>query len=234
MVDAVGSTPTAPSGVTRRGRGQLVRVQRSNGVGAARVGANPTSTIANRVRAATRTGRVAEMVLTRSCLCDSIISMKWTQDEETFLRKNYLHMTAYDMGVMLNRSMNAVSHKLGLMGLRLTKDQFHHRLSEACLTMRNSIGSMNAENNPNWKGGISKNSYRYKLKQKEKNPQKVAAREAVYAALRRGEIARMPCEICGNTKVHSHHDDYDNPLKVRWLCAYHHRELHKNHGTKNQ
>lgn len=41
-------------------------------------------------------------------------------------------------------------------------------------------------------------------------------------------IIRQPCEICGE-KAEAHHDDYNKPLEVRWLCFKHHREWHKIH-----
>ena len=55
-----------------------------------------------------------------------------------------------------------------------------------------------------------------------------------YAAVyrRRGKLIPQPCEVCSSTKVEMHHDDYDKPLMVRWLCRPHHLEHHKNSGTK--
>jgi hypothetical protein len=53
----------------------------------------------------------------------------------------------------------------------------------------------------------------------------------VHYALRIGLLVRQPCEVCGATKhIHGHHDDYDKPLEVRWLCAKHHAAWHKTHG----
>lgn len=44
--------------------------------------------------------------------------------------------------------------------------------------------------------------------------------------IRRGKIARGPCEVCGTRiKVQAHHDDYAQPLQVRWRCKAHHQEL---------
>lgn len=44
--------------------------------------------------------------------------------------------------------------------------------------------------------------------------------------LRRGKIERRPCEVCGSP-AEMHHDDYDKPLAVRWLCRPHHLALHR-------
>lgn len=56
--------------------------------------------------------------------------------------------------------------------------------------------------------------------------QRIRARLDVRNALRRGDLLKEPCEICGKLKVQSHHDDYSESLKVRWLCRTHHTELH--------
>lgn len=46
-------------------------------------------------------------------------------------------------------------------------------------------------------------------------------------AVRDGKVIKEPCEVCGTEEwVHGHHDDYTKPLKVRWLCAAHHRLWH--------
>lgn len=57
------------------------------------------------------------------------------------------------------------------------------------------------------------------------NPQ---VREAYYIlqqAIRLGWVRRQPCEVCG-AKAQSHHENYDRPLDVTWLCALHHRRRH--------
>jgi hypothetical protein len=54
------------------------------------------------------------------------------------------------------------------------------------------------------------------------NPEKVRAHSRVAHAVRRGDLVRQPCEECGSTETHAHHDDYSKPLEVRWLCAVHH------------
>jgi hypothetical protein len=54
---------------------------------------------------------------------------------------------------------------------------------------------------------------------------KIAARNEVRKALLRGDLVRQPCERCGKPG-HAHHDDYQRPLDVRWLCRKHHLEEH--------
>lgn len=48
------------------------------------------------------------------------------------------------------------------------------------------------------------------------------ARNKVRTAIAAGRLARQSCEVCGAEPTHGHHDDYDKPLDVRWLCPSHH------------
>jgi hypothetical protein len=61
----------------------------------------------------------------------------------------------------------------------------------------------------------------------ERNRVKVNAANTLRRAIARGEIQRMPCERCGAPNSHGHHDDYSQPLVVRWLCPLHHAEAHR-------
>lgn len=61
----------------------------------------------------------------------------------------------------------------------------------------------------------------------ERNPEKRSAHIQVGNAIRSGALVRQSCEVCGSEKSHAHHDDYSKPLDVRWLCAKHHAERHK-------
>jgi len=65
---------------------------------------------------------------------------------------------------------------------------------------------------------------------RDKYPKKYKAHTMVNNHKRAGNLHEMPCEICGATKVVAHHDDYDKPLNVRWLCQHHHKEWHAEHG----
>ena len=62
------------------------------------------------------------------------------------------------------------------------------------------------------------------------NPKKRSAHKVVEKMIRLGEISIMPCESCQSVTVHAHHDDYDKPKLIRWLCSKHHKEWHKENG----
>lgn len=60
------------------------------------------------------------------------------------------------------------------------------------------------------------------------NPQKVSARHKVKDAIKRGDLVRLPCAYCGDLKTDAHHDDYNKPLDVAWLCRKCHLGAHCN------
>ena len=57
-------------------------------------------------------------------------------------------------------------------------------------------------------------------------PQRERARNIVRRAIRSGTLIKQPC-FCGNTETVAHHDDYAEPLQLRWLCEKHHSRFHK-------
>lgn len=61
---------------------------------------------------------------------------------------------------------------------------------------------------------------------KKRNPEKVWAHAALRSGLRHGLLQKQPCERCGAEDAEAHHDDYDRPLSVRWLCRKHHKQIH--------
>jgi hypothetical protein len=85
---------------------------------------------------------------------------------------------------------------------------------------------------------------KYNREWRKKNPstgeQKLrdSVRVQTYRKIVTGELVRRPCEVCGETKVEAHHDDYHKPFEVRWLCFHHHREHHtmqrRLNGTGNE
>jgi hypothetical protein len=57
---------------------------------------------------------------------------------------------------------------------------------------------------------------------------KDAARRITTNKIKQGILKRLPCEVCGtNEYIQAHHDDYDKPMDIRWLCRKHHREHHQ-------
>ena len=59
-----------------------------------------------------------------------------------------------------------------------------------------------------------------------RHPDWTRAHNAVQKAKMSGKLAKKPCEICGASFVHAHHEDYSKPLDVIWLCPKHHRWVH--------
>lgn len=69
-----------------------------------------------------------------------------------------------------------------------------------------------------------------KYKQLPSTKKKQLAKWAVNRAVKIGAIERGLCEVCCSSTVHAHHDDYDKPLDVRWLCSKHHKQWHIENG----
>ena len=77
-----------------------------------------------------------------------------------------------------------------------------------------------------YKGNSGSGTNESKRRHSKKYPERRLANHMVNNAIREGRLERGVCEVCGNPKVHGHHDDYYKPLEVRWLCATHHHEHH--------
>ena len=61
------------------------------------------------------------------------------------------------------------------------------------------------------------------------NPERLGAQREFRNAMRRGEITRQPCIVCGDPNAHGHHVVYSLPLAVSWLCSQHHMQAHALH-----
>ena len=53
------------------------------------------------------------------------------------------------------------------------------------------------------------------------------AHSSVARAVRNGTLVRQPCCRCGAEKTVAHHEDYERPLDVVWLCQPCHKQRHK-------
>ncbi len=61
-------------------------------------------------------------------------------------------------------------------------------------------------------------------------PKIAKAHRMVAYHVRVGNIARKPCEVCHTDRAVAHHDDYDRPLDVRWMCKAHYKQWHERNG----
>ena len=65
----------------------------------------------------------------------------------------------------------------------------------------------------------------YKKQSVPKTKEALAA-DLVGRAVRAKKLTRKPCVVCGSDKAQGHHEDYDKPLEVEWLCIRHHHDRH--------
>lgn len=70
---------------------------------------------------------------------------------------------------------------------------------------------------------------RLALARKHRGTEASKARELVRTAIRQKIIIKPShCSSCSSsTPLQAHHDDYSQPLAVRWLCAFCHGEAHQ-------
>jgi hypothetical protein len=66
----------------------------------------------------------------------------------------------------------------------------------------------------------------YQLGYYYRNLVKALCRAKANDKIYRGVIKKQPCELCGKVKVEAHHNDYNKPYKITWLCKYHHTQHH--------
>ena len=73
------------------------------------------------------------------------------------------------------------------------------------------------------------NRARNNTRRRRADPRYDAAHNAVIRAVQAGKLVKpASCEWCPRTdNIHGHHDDYDRPLDVIWLCPVCHRARHK-------
>ena len=69
-------------------------------------------------------------------------------------------------------------------------------------------------------------NHELQMKWRNQNKEKRRAHRMVEYHLKKGNLVKQPCEVCGDLVVHAHHDNYNEPLNVRWLCSRHHHDRH--------
>lgn len=155
-----------------------------------------------------------------------------TKQKIKFINENKAKLSNKEIAALLGISENNVVSIIWRHGLGRNKDEVGfivRKFKDLAIKRRKEVvGCQKGENNFNWKGGISKNHYHYKKLQVAKYPERVKARHKVHLAVKNGSLKKQPCEVCGSEFVFAHHEDYNNPLDVVWLCRPHHREKHDN------
>jgi len=79
-----------------------------------------------------------------------------------------------------------------------------------------------------WKANAEQRREIQRAYEKE-NPEKIRAHQKVRQALKKGLLVRPEtCSNCGALeRIQSHHENYEFPLEVTWLCQPCHKRLHR-------
>jgi len=72
-----------------------------------------------------------------------------------------------------------------------------------------------------------KNALEQTKKWRTEDKRRVACHNAVARAIKAGKLVPEPCVRCQSEKSLAHHEDYDKPLDVMWLCQPCHSQRHK-------
>lgn len=158
----------------------------------------------------------------RSARRKGIFMKRWAESEIEFVKNNYSDMDTDDIADKIKRSRKSILAFASRNKLHISEEKKKATIEK----FKHPKGKMAGENNPNWKGGISKNHYHYKKLQVQRNKDKVNARHLIHRAIKSGKIKKQPCSACGDKNSFAHHEDYSKPLDVEWLCRKHHREKH--------
>lgn len=144
----------------------------------------------------------------------------WTEEKILELKDLFKTHTNAELAEHFNTTKQHIRYSLNFFQIKRTKEQ-----KKFLLRNQNQKG----ENNHNWKGGISKENYRYRRQQVERYPERIKAERVLNGAVRSGKIIRGPCEINDETcrgKVQGFIPDKKRPLEtVRWFCRKHNYEL---------
>jgi hypothetical protein len=91
------------------------------------------------------------------------------------------------------------------------------------------------EQNRDWYKNNKEKKDKWYKENREAHPEKVEAHNLVAVAIQKRWLVPQPCEMCEETEVVAHHEDYDKPLEVNWYCRSCHAKVHhaKNTTVKN-
>lgn len=111
-------------------------------------------------------------------------------------------------------------------GICCSRSCASRRAGRAGSAAQRALYPQKGDGNFNFKGWRSHQPSVYTKRFKTHNPEKVSAQRAVASALRSRRLVRpSACSKCNvPCRVDGHHDDYGQPLAVRWLCRRCHRQ----------
>mgnify|MGYP001283846317 CR=1 FL=1 len=112
--------------------------------------------------------------------------------------------------------------------MRAYHRQFQMKLAQVTrrkkYRMENS--SLFNEHNSSYRRRHRKECNESLARRRKQVPGMMKAHNAVARALAKGSLTKEPCSVCRNPRSHAHHEDYNKPLEVVWLCALHHKLHH--------
>lgn len=102
-----------------------------------------------------------------------------------------------------------------------TKEEYNKYYTEYRQKNLKKLRAYNREYNKKWR---KENGYHNEINSQKRYPEKVKARSIINNLIYTGKLIRGNCAICDKPKGQAHHEDYNQPLKIIWLCPVHHRE----------
>lgn len=165
----------------------------------------------------------------------------WTPEEDKFLEDNLLTETNETLALLTGRTLDGVRWRLRVLGLKRRNCWTTHDdgLLKAFYLDKTDVelGALLGRT----PSAIRNRLRRLKLRGvchpivSRENPQvrvyhapdNLHAGHVLNYAKEVGKIQEGVCIKCGSkVDVQAHHEDYNKPLDVVWLCRRHHRELH--------
>ena len=137
----------------------------------------------------------------------------YQEHKEEELAKNKSYRQAHSEQIRERGKKYAQEHA---NEIREYKKRWYEDNKETVREKRRAYCQKNKEYQRAWHGQYRKNKTGY-------------VANKVYHAIKSGKLVPLPCENCGEPKAQAHHDDYREPLKVRWLCKKCHTKWHEEH-----
>lgn len=123
---------------------------------------------------------------------------------------------------LCRRVTSALSYIKNKASIKRRQDSYREENKEV-IAARNKVYQATLKG----KEVAKRSSARYR---KASNKKKIAAVDKVKYALKVAKLTKQSCEVCDVEKTQAHHDDYNKPLDIRWLCCQHHKLWHRENG----